>query len=224
LAYAAVAALAIAVIGLAGPSLLDRFGTGPSPSGSAETSSPSASCGGPDLPTCAGPLEPGTHRSNNFIPPIDYYISPDSPVAWDNPEDLPGTFTLHPAGPRTDAIFFFRDVRIFTEGRNIVQTPGGYGAEGFVVQLEVPGIAEDDIEVHVDGDTVVVRGQRQPASRSRPDSFHRMERTYGAFSRSFQFSEDVDPDRVTARFKDGLLRVDLPKLHARGGWRLREKA
>ena len=97
-------------------------------------------------------------------------------------------------------------------------------AEGFVVQLEVPGIAEDDIEVHVDGDTVVVRGQRQPASRSRPDSFHRMERTYGAFSRSFQFSEDVDPDRVTARFKDGLLRVDLPKLHARGGWRLRERA
>jgi HSP20 family protein len=97
-------------------------------------------------------------------------------------------------------------------------------AEGFVVQLEVPGIAEDDIEVHVDGDTVVVRGQRQPASRSRPDSFHRMERTYGAFSRSFQFAEDVDPDRVTARFKDGLLRVDLPKLHARGGWRLREKA
>src|SRR5262245_17728025 len=97
-------------------------------------------------------------------------------------------------------------------------------AEGFVVQLEVPGIAEDDIEVHVDGDTVVVRGQRQPASRSRPDSFHRMERTYGAFSRSFQFPEDVDPDRVTARFKDGLQRVDIPKLHARGGWRLREKA
>jgi HSP20 family protein len=97
-------------------------------------------------------------------------------------------------------------------------------AEGFVVQLEVPGIAEDDIEVHVDGDTVVVRGQRQPASRSRPDSFHRMERTYGAFSRSFQFPQDVDPDRVTARFKDGLLRVDIPKLHARGGWRLREKA
>lgn len=97
-------------------------------------------------------------------------------------------------------------------------------AEGFVVQLEVPGISEDDIEVHVDGDTVVVRGQRQPASRSRPDSFHRMERTYGAFSRSFQFPEDVDPDRVTARFKDGLLRVDIPKLHARGGWRLREKA
>jgi HSP20 family protein len=96
-------------------------------------------------------------------------------------------------------------------------------AEGFVVQIEVPGIAEEDIEVNVDGDTVVVRGQRQPVSRSRPDSFHRMERSYGSFSRSFQLSEDVDPERVSARFKDGLLRVELPKLHARGGWRLREK-
>ena len=97
-------------------------------------------------------------------------------------------------------------------------------AEGFVLQIEVPGIAEEDIEVHVDGDTVVVRGQRQPVRGSRPDSFHRMERTYGTFSRSFQLTEDVDPERVSARFKDGLLRVELPKLHARGGWRLREKA
>jgi HSP20 family protein len=97
-------------------------------------------------------------------------------------------------------------------------------ADGFVVQIEVPGIAEEDIEVNVDGDTLVVRGQRQPTTRTRPDSFHRMERSYGSFSRSFQLSEDVDPDRVTARFKDGLLRVELPKLHTRGGWRLREKA
>lgn len=97
-------------------------------------------------------------------------------------------------------------------------------ADSFVVQLEVPGIEEDDIEVHVDGDSAVIRGRRQPMSRSRPDSFHRMERSYGSFSRSFQFPEDVDPDRVTARFKDGLLRVEIPKLRARGGWRLREKA
>jgi HSP20 family protein len=96
-------------------------------------------------------------------------------------------------------------------------------ADGFVVQIEVPGIAEEDIEVNVDGDILVVRGQRKPTTRTRPDSFHRMERSYGTFSRSFQLSEDVDPERVTARFKDGLLRVELPKLQTRGGWRLREK-
>jgi len=108
LSYAAVAGLGIAVIGLGASSLVNRFGT-------AETSSPSANlCSDPALPTCAGPLEPGVNRSGLFVPPIDYIIPLDSPVAWDNPEDRPGTFTLHPAGPETDAIFFFRDVGVLT--------------------------------------------------------------------------------------------------------------
>ena len=94
-------------------------------------------------------------------------------------------------------------------------------AEGFVVQLEVPGIAEDDIEVHVDGDTVVVRGQRQPMSRSRPDSFHRMERSYGYFSRSFRLPEHVEPDRVRAEFQDGILRLEVPKARPRATGRSR---
>lgn len=117
LAYAAAAGLAIAVIGLGASSLVDRFGTSPTPGGSAESASPSANaCSDPRFPTCAGPLEPGSHRSGLFIPPIDYIIPLASPVAWDNPEDRPGTYTLHPAGPDTDAIFFFRDVRVLTEG------------------------------------------------------------------------------------------------------------
>lgn len=117
LAYAAAAGLGIAVIGLGASSLADRFGTSPTPGGSAESASPSANrCSDPELPTCAGPLEPGAHRSELFVPPIDYIIPLDSPVAWDNPEDRPGTYTLHPAGPDTDAIFFFRDVRVLTEG------------------------------------------------------------------------------------------------------------
>ena len=112
LSYAAVAGLGIAVIGLGASTLVNRFGT-------AETSSPSANlCSDPDLPTCAGPLEPGVHRSGLFVPPIDYIIPIDSPVAWDNPEDRPGTFTLHPEGPETDAIFFFRDVGVLTAACN----------------------------------------------------------------------------------------------------------
>jgi hypothetical protein len=121
LAYAAAAGLGIAVIGLGASSLVDRFGTSPTPGASAESASPSANvCSDSELPTCAGPLEPGAHRSGLFIPPIDYIIPLDSPVAWDNPEDRPGTFTLHPAGPEGDAIFFFRDVRLLTEGCNPV--------------------------------------------------------------------------------------------------------
>ncbi len=108
LAYAAAIGLAIAVVGVGAPSILNRLG-------SAESASPSPSaCGDADLRVCAGPLEPGAHRSELFIPPIDFIIPLDSPVAWDNPEDRPGTYTLHPAGPDTDAIFFFRDVRVLT--------------------------------------------------------------------------------------------------------------
>ena len=121
LAYAAAAVLGMAVIGVGASLLVDRFGMSPTPGGSVESASPSANvCSDPELPTCAGPLEPGAHRSELFIPPIDYIIPLDSPVAWDNPEDRPGTFTLHPAGPDTDAIFFFRDVRVLTEGCNPV--------------------------------------------------------------------------------------------------------
>lgn len=132
LAYAAAAGLGIAVIGLGASSLLDRFGTAASPAGSAETSSPSGTaCRDPQLPTCAGPLQPGAHRSEAFIPPMDYIIPLDSEIAWDNPEDRPGTFTLHPAGPQTDAIFFFRDVRVVTAdcGPKIDETVGNRGAD-----------------------------------------------------------------------------------------------
>ena len=154
-AYAAAAGLGIAVIGLGGSSLVDRFGTRPSPSGSAETSSPSAnSCRDPELPTCAGPLEPGAQRSRLFIPPIDYIIPLDSPVAWDNPEDRPGTFTLHPAGPDTDAIFFFRDVRVITEEciAQFDETVGNTAADIADWMAGNPGlIATNVVPVTLDG-------------------------------------------------------------------------
>jgi hypothetical protein len=117
LAYAAAALLGIAVISFGASAVGNPFGASPTPGGSGEPASPaSTACSDPAVPTCAGPLEPGAHRSSLFIPPIDYVIPPDSPVAWDNPEDRPGVFRLHPAGPKSDAIDFFRDVRVFTEG------------------------------------------------------------------------------------------------------------
>jgi len=92
-------------------------------------------------------------------------------------------------------------------------------AEAFVVHVDLPGLREDDLEIHVDGDRLVLKGERHPCEKARPDSFHRMERSYGPFSRSFHFTEDVDPERVAAQFRDGLLRLELPKLRPRSGWR-----
>jgi HSP20 family protein len=88
-------------------------------------------------------------------------------------------------------------------------------AEGFVVQVELAGLGPEDVEVQVDGEGLVLRGERRMTSQARPEAFHRMERSYGAFTRSFRFTADVDPERVTAHFHGGLLRLELPKVRSR---------
>lgn len=152
-AYVAVVGLAIVAVGLATSSLLDRDRVGSSSSPSAEASSavPSASanrCPQPQGGSCVGALGPGPHRSVEFIPPINYRIPDDAAVAWDNPEDLPGTFTLHPAGPDTDAIFLFRDVRVLTEGcePTFDDTVGNSAAELAEWMTSNPGITSTPAE------------------------------------------------------------------------------
>jgi HSP20 family protein len=88
-------------------------------------------------------------------------------------------------------------------------------ADAFVVLIELPGLSQDDIEIQVDGDELTVRGERRMGASARPESFHRMERSYGVFSRSFHLTEDTDPGRLTAQFKDGLLRLEAPKERTR---------
>jgi HSP20 family protein len=84
-------------------------------------------------------------------------------------------------------------------------------ADAFVVLIELPGLSQDDIEVQVDGDELTIRGERQMGASARPESFHRMERSYGLFSRSFRLTEDADPSRLTAQFRDGLLRLEVSR-------------
>jgi HSP20 family protein len=86
-------------------------------------------------------------------------------------------------------------------------------ADSFMVLLELPGVEQEDVLVQVDGESVIVRGRRRLGS-ARPEIYHRMERSYGSFSRSFLLSERVDGQAVSAQFKDGLLRLELPKLRA----------
>jgi HSP20 family protein len=88
-------------------------------------------------------------------------------------------------------------------------------ADAYIVELEVPGLQRDDLDVQVQGARLVVKGERRPAGQGRPERFYRMERTYGPFARSFTFAEPVDPERVTAQLKNGLLRLELPKAAAR---------
>lgn len=84
-------------------------------------------------------------------------------------------------------------------------------ADSFVIQIELPGVDEDDVLVQAEADQVTVKGERHLKAGTRPECFHRMERSYGAFSRTFRLTQEVDPDGVTARFRDGLLQLEAPK-------------
>ena len=86
----------------------------------------------------------------------------------------------------------------------------------FVVLVELPGVHPDDVEIQMDGDSLTVRGERRASGSARPECYYRMERSYGSFSRSFQLTAEVQPDAVTAQFKDGLLRLEAPKVPGRG--------
>lgn len=84
----------------------------------------------------------------------------------------------------------------------------------YVVELELPGLVREDVEVRADERELVVRGERHARWEQRPEIFHRMERSYGAFQRAFRFERPLLPERVSADLQDGVLRVELPKANA----------
>jgi HSP20 family protein len=79
-----------------------------------------------------------------------------------------------------------------------------------VVLLELPGLERDEIDVKLEGDELVVSGQRKPEGLNPGDEHHRLERSYGAFSRRCRVPSNVDRGAVQAAFRNGLLRVTLP--------------
>ena len=110
--------------------------------------------------------------------------------------------------------------RVFDKPFGIDLGPSGRGVfppvnvfadkDGYVVKLEIPGVAPENVSIESEGRTLTFRGKRdvqQPAE----GSFHRRERGAGEFSRSFQLPADLDPGRADASYKHGILTVRIPK-------------
>jgi len=88
---------------------------------------------------------------------------------------------------------------------DVFETP-----QELVVLLELPGLGRGEIDVKLEGDELVVSGERQPEGLSPGEEHHRIERSYGAFSRRCRVPSNVDRSAVQASFRNGLLRVTLP--------------
>ncbi len=79
-----------------------------------------------------------------------------------------------------------------------------------VIKAELPDMSREDIEVTVENNTLTLRGTKKPPADIKQDQFRRVERHYGAFSRSFTLPNTVDPSKVAAEYRNGLLTVKLP--------------
>lgn len=109
--------------------------------------------------------------------------------------------------------------RFHNELARQLETPRGFApavdifedAEAIHVKAELPGIKTEDVKIDVENNVLTLRGERKLAREDERDSYHRVERWYGAFARQFLLPRTVDADRIEADLKEGVLTVRLPK-------------
>ncbi len=126
----------------------------------------------------------------------------------------------------------FRDLRAVQDEVNRLFSSGvsrGFGDEGIargawapnvdiyenkdqiVLEAELPGMNREDFELSIENNVLTLRGERRFEKRDESDNYHRVERSYGSFTRSFTLPQTVSSENVTAEYKNGVLRVVLQK-------------
>ena len=126
----------------------------------------------------------------------------------------------------------FRDLRSLQEEVNRLFSTNltrGFGEEGIgrgawnpsvdiyenkdqiVLEAELPGMKRDDFELTVENNVITLRGERSFEKKDETDNYHRVERSYGSFTRSFTLPQTVSAEGAIAEYNNGVLRVTLPK-------------
>ncbi|HET9481312.1 MAG TPA: Hsp20/alpha crystallin family protein [Candidatus Polarisedimenticolia bacterium] len=94
----------------------------------------------------------------------------------------------------------------WTPAVDIYETP-----EEVVLKADLPGVLQGEIDVQIENSTLTLRGERKFHKETKEEDYHRIERSYGHFSRSFQLPGSIDQTRISATHKEGVLEVHLPK-------------
>ena len=83
--------------------------------------------------------------------------------------------------------------------------------DAIVLKAELPGVEKDNIVVDVEGRVLTLKGERSSDNDVKEESYYRRERTFGSFERRFNLPDNVDPEKITADYKDGILKVGDPQ-------------
>jgi HSP20 family protein len=101
---------------------------------------------------------------------------------------------------------FCRDIRGWNPSLDLYETN-----EAFILEVDLPGVKSEDVKVEVENGELVLQGWRSLEKSQRLGRFHTMERSSGQFVRRIKLPESVEQDSINADFKDGVLRVIVPK-------------
>ena len=106
------------------------------------------------------------------------------------------------------------DDRAYRTGESVGWTPSCdiyEDAEGVTLRFELAGVEAKDVDVRFENGVLTVRGERKLESDEKRENYHRIERSYGTFTRSFSLPGTLDPERIKAEAKNGVLQITLPK-------------
>lgn len=81
----------------------------------------------------------------------------------------------------------------------------------FVLRADLPGLSEEDVKIELEDTTLTISGERAAEHESKDEGYYRLERAFGAFSRTLQLPKGIDPESVSAAFDRGVLEVRIPK-------------
>src|SRR5229473_5007215 len=84
-------------------------------------------------------------------------------------------------------------------------------SEGITLKVELPEVDANDVDIQLEGNALTLRGERKLEKADKQEGYHRIERYYGSFSRSFTLPSTVEVSHITAQSRDGVLRIFLPK-------------
>ncbi len=83
--------------------------------------------------------------------------------------------------------------------------------DSILVKAEVPGLEAKDIDISLSNDVLTIKGKKEQEKEEKEENYHRIERSYGSFSRSIRLPREVQGDKIKANYKNGVLKITLPK-------------